>query len=79
MVSTAVEQKIILKHGVTLSEVKEAVLCGAADSIRVDRRPDGDDAFLALGSTASGRRLKIVMFAVDTTDGVFVLGTAYPA
>lgn len=76
-VSGPVLAKIRSKHGVTLDEVKEATLCGAADAVVWDRHPEKGLRLLARGTTTDGKLLKVVLYPDDVDSGRFYLATAF--
>ena len=76
--SAAVEAKIGAKHGVSLVEVREAVLARSVDASRWLHDERGP-RLLVRATTGSGRRLRVVLFPLDLDEGTWRLGTAMPA
>lgn len=74
-ISEAVEAKLVTKHNVTAAEVREACVL-----TRLERAVwhEGDRArrLLATGTTGDGRRLNVVLYPADESDGTWWLGTA---
>lgn len=76
-ISSAMAVKIQSKHGVTPAEVREA--CQAPNrytSAGWSNEPERGLRLIVFGSSAAGRRLKIVLFPVDIDEGIYRLGTA---
>ena len=80
--SANVLEKINAKHGVTLEEVREALLSPARPervsylaSTQEDPRPA---RVAAQGVTLGGRRLQAVLYPVDVDNGIWRLATAVP-
>lgn len=71
--------KLLIKHdGITLDEVREAVVLTDVERSVWDW---DDDPFrgwrlLIVGRTALGRKLLVVLYPVDEGDGLWRLGTA---
>ncbi|MHB1535211.1 MAG: hypothetical protein ACYC1D_11520 [Acidimicrobiales bacterium] len=76
--SPRVEQKINQKHSVTFQEVTEAVVYCAVERSAVQHQPDGDLRMLVVGTTASGRRIFVVLYQDRRESSAFWLGTAIP-
>lgn len=76
--SATVEAKIGSKHGVSLDEVREAVL---SRSVLTSTWLDDHRGrrLLVVATTRSGRLLRVVLYPVDLDEGVWRLGTALPA
>lgn len=76
--SVALVDKINQKHGVTLAEVREAVILTEVESSVWDW--DDDPArgwrLLVTATTYVGRRLLVVLYPVDEAEGIWRLGTA---
>ncbi len=70
--------KLHRKHGVTLDEVREAVILTDVESSVWDW--DDDPArgwrLLVTATTYAGRRLLVVLYPVDEDEGTWRLGTA---
>ncbi|MGB6163679.1 MAG: hypothetical protein WCF33_14370 [Pseudonocardiaceae bacterium] len=70
--------KIHRKHGVTLDEVREAVVLTDVESSVWDWHPDPARGWrlLVTATTYHGRRLFIVLYPVNEEKGTWRLGTA---
>lgn len=73
-ISASVATKIQSKHGVTPDEVRE--VCRTYQQARWDYSEERGVRLLVVGTTATGRRLKLVLQPVDGSDGVWRLRTA---
>lgn len=78
--SAALIDKIHRKHGVTLDEVREAVILTDVESSAWswDSDPARGWRLIVLGTTYAERRLLVVLYPVDEIDGIWRLGTAVP-
>ncbi len=80
--SAHVLEKINNLHGVTLDEVKEAVLFPARPIRAVRLQPTHDDPraprVILEGVTLPSRRIRVVLYPVDEREGTWRLGTAVP-
>lgn len=74
--SSAVLAKINQKHNVTLEEVREAALLGAADQVAWHNHPERGWRLLVKGKTADGQPLNIVLYPDENDEERFYLGTA---
>ncbi|MGH3973777.1 MAG: hypothetical protein ACRDS9_10700 [Pseudonocardiaceae bacterium] len=78
--SSALIAKIQSKHDVTLDEVREAIILTEVESSVWDW--DADPArgwrLLVTATTYVGRRLLVVLYPVDASEGIWRLGTAMP-
>lgn len=75
--SPGILAKINSKHGVTLDEVREAILAPS----RLRRAAwiwdaDRGSRLVAEGVARSGRHVRVVLYPVDTADGTWRLATA---
>lgn len=80
IISPEMEAKLATRHSVTAEEVRDA--CQAPNHYDRAKR-HFDDRFgwrlLVYGRTRAGRRLKIILKAVDERDGSWRLRTAFDA
>lgn len=74
--SPAILAKINQKHNVTLEEVKEAALLGAADQVAWHEHPERGLRLLVKGTSADGKPLNIVLYPDDIDEERFYLATA---
>lgn len=76
--SSSLIDKLHRKHGVTLDEVREAVILTDVRSSVWDWHPDPARGWrlLVTGTTYAGRGLLVVLYPVDEQDGTWRLGTA---
>lgn len=73
-ISASMAEKIQAKHNVTPDEVRE--VCHGRPGKRWDADPVHGERLLVLGTTSTGRRLRIILQPVDVTDGTWRLRTA---
>jgi len=74
LIDPAVSAKIRAKHDLTDDEVRDA--CRSPVSAAFDVDPDRGRRLLLVG-VGYGRRLKIVLYPVDESDGTWRLATAF--
>lgn len=74
--SDAVLEKIATRRGITPWEVDEAVVLCDVLASAWDYDADRGWRLLVTGTTAEGRVLYVVLYAVDEDDGTWNLGTA---
>lgn len=74
--SRGVEEKINSKHNVTLVEVREATVNTEVLASGWIWDEERGDRLLVVGTTYTGRELRVVLYPRDPTDGVWTLGTA---
>jgi len=79
IIDPSTEAKLRTKHGLTGSQVREAVLLGAHIEARWQDHPEHGERWLVRGETYDGTELlAIVIAANQIEDGTFVLKTAIP-
>lgn len=71
--------KIHKKCGVTLDEVREAVILCEVEDSSWDDDPERGWRLLVTGRTYRGRRLFVVLYPAGERDGTWRLGTAMDA
>jgi len=77
--SYAVEMKIGQKRGLTLAEVREAVVLTQVERSSWHFSEDRGWRLYVTGPTYSGARLNVVLYPVDISDGTWDLATAMRA
>ncbi len=81
VVPPAVAEKIGSKHGLSEQDVRDAVQWPArvlqASWLEPPDDPRGP-RLVVKGLTGTGRLIKVVLYPVDQTDGIWRLGTAHP-
>lgn len=81
IVPPAVAEKIGSKHGLSEQDVRDAVQWPArvlqASWLEPPDDPRGP-RLVVKGLTGTGRLIKVVLYPVDQTDGIWRLGTAHP-
>lgn len=70
------EHKLLTKHGVSLVEVRQAVLFNAFISAKKHVHAQYGERLFVRGRTYDGIELFVVMKALDETDGVWEVKTA---
>jgi hypothetical protein len=74
--SDSLIDKIHRKHGVTLDEVREAVILTEVDSSFWVEDEARGPRLQILARTYAGRRLLVILYPVDVDEGIWRLGTA---
>ncbi len=78
-IDPATSAKLRSKHNVMPWEVREAVVMTPVLKSTWDHDPIRGSRLLAIGITAAGRRLKVVLAPIDIGEGHWCLRTAFPA
>ncbi len=72
-----IEAKIKTKHQLTVSMIKEAVLCGADERSGWDNHPDYGWRFFLQGTSSDGTRILVYARPIDRQDGIWDCVTAW--
>lgn len=72
-----VEAKIKTKHGLTVAQIKEAVLCGADEKSGWHKHPRYGWRLFLMGTDSTGARMLVYVRPIDRVDGIWECVTAW--